>query len=353
MSFEVDGDDVVDENEHTSEHGAGTKTMLGSGTASSGGELPETILKRGRGRPAKKKGEDGDTAKDTKKPAGKKRTCGACKKPAEPNCSWCVDDKRAMDRIRFSCRQQGFDAQKWLKDLQSPGEKAVAEALQQYWSQVGGRSKYVPGVSKFNLTQMRESLQAESALNVTTRGTMMWRKQIIEWKVTTPGGRFSEEESTAKWEELVTRHMAGDKELETDMDGHRADQPIRFRIATDKFVDYTSRLALQKTLEQTKREKADETNLAKVRREVISNHDAACGATGSELKMLGSQLASASNEAFLPMAGERSFNTSALMSIVPAEDGDDDENDDEEEEDNNDDDLEVQLRTAGQDKTQS
>eukprot|EP00971_Amphidinium_carterae_P172788 3425273-Amphidinium_carterae.1 len=63
-SFEIDGDFPSEHggNEHEAVDYAGTATCLGSATGaqSTSGELPEEVLRRGRGRPAGRKVLDGD-----------------------------------------------------------------------------------------------------------------------------------------------------------------------------------------------------------------------------------------------------------------------------------------------------
>eukprot|EP00971_Amphidinium_carterae_P121608 2408139-Amphidinium_carterae.1 len=61
--------------------------------------------------------------------------CAACKKPREFNSSFCLDDKRALDRIRFQCKQAGQAEQKWWRDEQNKGIQAVVVVLQTYWTQ--------------------------------------------------------------------------------------------------------------------------------------------------------------------------------------------------------------------------
>eukprot|EP00971_Amphidinium_carterae_P333650 6468475-Amphidinium_carterae.1 len=59
---------------------------------------------------------------------------------------------------------------------------------------------------------------------------MMWKKQYVEFRESAKGGKYSEEEALRSWDEMYQRYCNKDPELEYDMEGPRADQPLRFNI---------------------------------------------------------------------------------------------------------------------------
>eukprot|EP00971_Amphidinium_carterae_P153721 3048031-Amphidinium_carterae.1 len=80
---------------------------------------------------------------------------------------------------------------------------------------------------------------------------------------------------------MYQRYLNKDPELEFDMDGPRADQPLRFNINVGKSIDYVNSVNLSKTLEQSRKEKTE--NEEQLRKDVISNHETAFGSAANEL----------------------------------------------------------------------
>ena len=220
-------------------HQAATADLLGS----SASHMVEHPPKRGRGRPKGLKGnaadppdsgsKDGKDGKDGKagKNAGKKmeKKCLACPRPvADPrHSSWCDLDKRALDRVRFMCKQKSPELKTWLAGiLRNPSQ--TIELLNNYWAACGGRNKFEkcgssPANPKWTVMEFKEEVCSENGVEARRRGLFMWEKQYVEWCQTAEGGKYSEEEGQQKWGELLRRKASGDPDLEFDYEGPRQD----------------------------------------------------------------------------------------------------------------------------------
>ena len=226
MGFDGDGEEDV--------HQALTADLLGS-AASQLNDLPP---KRGRGRPKAKGGTgpakptpSGDPSGQNAGQDGKKKTnekkCLACPRPvSDPRRScWCDLDKRALDRLRFMCKQKSPELKEWFAGVMKNPAQTV-EMLNNYWTSCGGRAKFEkagasPLNPKWSIVEFKESLRSESGVHHLRRGMMMWEKQFVEWCQTAEGGKYSEEEAQGKWSELLKRKQNGDPDVEFDFEGPR------------------------------------------------------------------------------------------------------------------------------------
>eukprot|EP00971_Amphidinium_carterae_P039679 779384-Amphidinium_carterae.5 len=109
-----------------------TSAMLGAPTEIA----PVPDGGRRRGRKPKVTAEEGDKGKKSKG-----RCCIACKRPAEGSGVWCLDDKRALDRLAFMAKQSGPDSKKWFAEVRK-SEQETVKLLTNYWNSVGGRARW-------------------------------------------------------------------------------------------------------------------------------------------------------------------------------------------------------------------
>ena len=202
----------------------GTTALMGQGTDKSNpGDLPEPPKKRGRPKAAAKDAKDGKEGDKGKKK--KVRPCLACKRPTVDGGLWCLEDKRALDRIAFQAKQQGADTKRWFAELRKSEDKTV-EMLSSYWQRLGGRAKYnagLPSGLKWSFKEFSEKIRAQQGVEKTNRGKMMWEKEFVLFKQSVEGGRYGEEEAQLQWQQLVDRKAQGDPDLEWDLDGPRPD----------------------------------------------------------------------------------------------------------------------------------
>ena len=114
------------------------------------------------------------------------------------------------------------------------------------------------GGPRFSLVEYKETIKASSYIDVYSAGRMMWKRQYVEWAQTLDGGKKTEKQAEAQWNDWVIMHAADPNSVIADTSGP-TEAPLQFRVETVKCVDIGNRYSHDKSLDAIQRAKKSAT----------------------------------------------------------------------------------------------
>ena len=135
--------------------------------------------------------------------------------------AFCLDCKRALDRINCIARGQGPDAIRWLSKCREDTEQ-VFFMLRNYYSTTG---RPLPGTRKaraapkWDMVEYMEVCKASTGTLFEAVGCLMWKRQWLEFADTTAGGKLTGAQAESQWLEWEQKVAAEPKSLIWDNKG--------------------------------------------------------------------------------------------------------------------------------------
>ena len=114
---------------------------------------------------------------------------------------FCLDCKRALDRIYGIAKAQGKSAQTWLSATREDAE-GVFHTLRNYYSKTGRPmpgEKKKRGGDKWDVLEYMEVCRASTGTLTESVGKMMWKRQYLEFAESTAGGKLSTQQAERQW----------------------------------------------------------------------------------------------------------------------------------------------------------
>ncbi|CAE7040338.1 unnamed protein product [Symbiodinium sp. CCMP2592] len=209
------------------------------------------------------------------------RVCAACgqKKPESEfalNQRVDMSCKRFLDNIYKQAKAQGPQALEWFAETKADPAKCK-KMIESYgaayktWCSTGKQGKV-----KWSLVQYKETLEAETGVQLSENQQLMWERQAVLFSQSIAGGAYTEEEAQAKWDSLSAKVKEGT--VISDLKGP-AKKPLRIAITREDMVYNFNKIAKKRSLEfQDKaQKKMDEAGIQKQLKRVMSNHDSVGG----------------------------------------------------------------------------
>lgn len=189
------------------------------------------------------------------------------------NSPYCRRDKQSIDNLANQSARQGEAA--WFAEVRRDEVQLRKLVTKYHESCPAEKTKGKRGT--FSLVSYREEYKAESSVIVRDRGTMMNRRQYVEWAGSAAAGNMSEEDADKKWSEYEC-----DRCVPRDLKGPPK-APLRLLIVTDNQVDFESAFKHAKVQQLTvakDSKNVTEDEVAKQRRALLRGHSRSLGKDG-------------------------------------------------------------------------
>eukprot|EP00971_Amphidinium_carterae_P327564 6458993-Amphidinium_carterae.1 len=197
---------------------------------------------------------------------------------------FCVQCKRALDRISILAKNRGEEWVKWLSECRTDPEK-VHPLLLNYYGKTGqlpqwseklvsegkpeSGARKARGGPKWDMAEFAETLKTGSGLSFEVVGCMMWHRQFVEHCESTAGGRLSNAQAEAKWIELQLQVEEDPASLIWDQRGPMS-APLRVWVKEKDVVKWVQEYMHEKTV--TLKDRA----VKKVLHHSLHVHDSSC-----------------------------------------------------------------------------
>ena len=130
----------------------------------------------------------------------------------------------------------------WLKEVKRNPKKMKA-MMQSYFKAVKEAADAGLKRATRSLAQYIESVESESKTSTIDHGQMMWEGQAKKFWQSVEGGSHTEQQATSLWNDFL---VTIDEHI-TDRKGPKT-APLRFRVHTADFVDYSASYLKRKSL---------------------------------------------------------------------------------------------------------
>jgi len=224
------------------------------------------------------KEETASSGKKDRPDKGDKQKCKCCQKwflkeECGLNSPYCKRDKQSIDNLANQAAKQGETV--WFAGVRRDEVQLRKLVVKYNDACPAEKTKSKRGI--FLFVRYREEYKAESSVIVRDCGTMMSKRQYVEWAGTAAAGNMSLEEANKKWSESES-----DSGVPRDLKGP-AKAALRLLMVTDNQVDFESAVKHAKVqmLSVAKDGKnVSEEDVANQRRDLLRGHSRGPGNDG-------------------------------------------------------------------------